>query len=70
MKRNPAKNFDCNRGIYVLHKFLMQENDVTPSNVMEMNTVFEGQLMLNPFMFWFDNGMLVYNAKHLDLAVI
>ena len=36
-RRNPANNFDCNRGVYIaFRKFLMRENDVTRSNVMEM----------------------------------
>ena len=39
MKRNPAKNFDCNRGICMyMHNFLMHGNDITPSNVMEIKT--------------------------------
>ena len=37
VKRNPAKNFDYNRGIqYVFREFLTQENDITSSNVVEM----------------------------------
>ena len=35
MKKNISKNFDCNRGL-VIRRFLMRENDVTPSNLMEM----------------------------------
>ena len=39
MTRNPAKNFDCNTGVYMFFcKILMRENDVTPSNIMEMGT--------------------------------
>ena len=35
--KNPANNFDCNTGVlHVFPTFLMRENDVTPSNVMEM----------------------------------
>ena len=36
MTRNAVKNFDCNRGVYMFCKILMRENDVTPSNIMEM----------------------------------
>ena len=39
MKRNPDKNFGCNRGIYtyfVSCEFVARENGVTPTYVMEM----------------------------------
>ena len=37
MKRNPAKNFDCNRDIYMYFvSLLTRENDVTLSYVVEM----------------------------------
>ena len=34
MKRNPAKDFDCNRGIYMY--FMSFWRKVTLSNIMEM----------------------------------
>ena len=37
MKRNPAKNFDCSGGIlHVFRKYLVRENNVTPSSVIEL----------------------------------
>ena len=39
MKRNPAKNFDCNKGIYMYFiSFWCKKKDVTPSKVMEIKT--------------------------------
>ena len=39
MKRNPVKIFDSNkRRLHIFHKYLMRENDVTPSNVTKMKT--------------------------------
>ena len=34
--RNPAKNFDCNRDVYIYCVSLFMRENVTPSNVMEM----------------------------------
>ena len=37
MKRNTAKNIDCNGGVYMyIIGFLRRENDATPSNVMKI----------------------------------
>ena len=47
MKRNSAKIFDCNRGIYMYFmRLLMRENDVTPFNIMEMKADVTKQIQM------------------------
>ena len=47
MKRNHAKNLDCNGGVCMyFSKFLMQENDITSLNVSEMKTDITKQMKL------------------------
>ena len=47
MKRNSAKKFDCNRGVYILfRKILVQVKDVTLSKVKEMKTDITKQIKM------------------------
>ena len=48
-EKKSAKNFDCNRGIYMyVVSFLLREKDIIPSNAMEMKTNVTKECKMTP----------------------